>query len=153
MVNLSSLKKLTSKSKRRVGRGYGSNKGGHTTGKGAKGQKIRTKVRLTNDGTKIKKSWLKRLPFLKGKGRTKTLINRPCVIKLDQLIKHAGTDGKIDIKLISKITKITPKLLSKTGVKVVSSVGKIEKALIVDPSIKLSASVKNKIVAAGGKIN
>ena len=153
MINLTSLTKTTIKSKKRVGRGYGSNKGGHTTGKGAKGQKIRTKVRLTNDGTKIKKSWLKRLPFLKGKGRTKTIGSRPYMDKLDHLLNHVGSDNKVDLKLLSKILKVTPELITKNGVKIVSNINKIDKALTIESNIKLSASVKNKIVAAGGKIN
>src|SRR3989344_3239322 len=84
-MNLSNLPKIVKKSAKRVGRGYGSGKGGHTTGRGTKGQKARGKVALTFEGTKIKKSLLKRLPFFRGKGRLKAWGERPETIKLISL--------------------------------------------------------------------
>ena len=66
---LSNLQKTVAKTAKRVGRGIGSGVGGHTTGRGAKGDNVRGHGKLTFDGTKIKKSWLKRLPFLRGKHR------------------------------------------------------------------------------------
>jgi len=54
MNTLSNLKKNVTKSKKRIGRGYGSGVGGHTTNRGNKGQKARYKVPLTMDGSKIK---------------------------------------------------------------------------------------------------
>ncbi len=77
---LTNLSKSTQKSNRRVGRGYGSGKGGHTTGRGAKGDNVRGKTKLTFDGSKIKKGWIKRMPFMRGKNRltsqyTYTIIN------------------------------------------------------------------------------
>ena len=65
-------KTATGKKKKRLGRGYASGKGGHTTVRGAKGAKARGKVPLTFSGTKIKKSWLKRLPLWRGRGRFKS---------------------------------------------------------------------------------
>ena len=40
-MELNELSRVATGKKKRVGRGYGSGKGGHTTGKGAKGQKMR----------------------------------------------------------------------------------------------------------------
>ena len=54
MKILSQLKPIVSKAAKRVGRGIGSGVGGHTTGRGAKGDKVRGKTKLTFDGTKIK---------------------------------------------------------------------------------------------------
>lgn len=55
--------------KKRLGRGYGSGKGGHTSGRGQKGQKSRTKVHILFEGLKVKKSTLKKFPLLRGKGK------------------------------------------------------------------------------------
>ncbi len=61
-MKLEQLSKTTVKSKKRVGRGYGSGKGGHTVGRGAKGDKARGKIGLTFEGTKVKKSLINRFP-------------------------------------------------------------------------------------------
>ena len=71
-MDLKKLPKTTTKKKKRLGRGYGSGKGGHTVGRGAKGLKARSKLPLTFEGTKIKKSLLQRLPLRRGKGRFKS---------------------------------------------------------------------------------
>ena len=70
-MDLSSLPKITKRAAKRVGRGYGSGKGGHTSGRGSKGQKARGKLPLTFEGTKVKKSLIKRLPLQRGKGKLK----------------------------------------------------------------------------------
>jgi len=54
------LSKITRRGKKRVGRGYGSGKGGHTTGRGAKGQNVRNKVRSTFEGGQL--PLVRRLP-------------------------------------------------------------------------------------------
>lgn len=61
------MPKTTTKSKKRVGRGIGCGKGGHTTGRGAKGDKVRGKLPLYFEGTKMRKSLIRRLPLLRGK--------------------------------------------------------------------------------------
>ena len=52
-MKLNSLFKVVRGAKKRVGRGYGSGKGGHTTGRGAKGQKARGKVKPTFEGGQL----------------------------------------------------------------------------------------------------
>jgi large subunit ribosomal protein L15 len=66
MIN---LPKVVGKTKKRVGRGMGSGKGSHTSGRGQKGQKSRTKISVLFEGMKMKKSLLKRLPLMRGKGK------------------------------------------------------------------------------------
>lgn len=66
MIN---LPKVVHKSKKRVGRGMGSGKGSHTSGRGQKGQKSRGKISVLFEGMKMKKSLLKRLPLVRGKGK------------------------------------------------------------------------------------
>jgi len=55
--------------KKRLGRGYGSGKGGHTSGRGQKGQKSRTNLHILFEGLKVKKSTIKKFPLLRGKGK------------------------------------------------------------------------------------
>ena len=42
--------------KKRLGRGYGSGVGGHTSNRGQKGQKSRTDLHILFEGLKVKKS-------------------------------------------------------------------------------------------------
>lgn len=70
-MNLNSLPQIGKRPKKRVGRGIGSGKGGHTVGRGQKGQKARSKINVAFFGTKMKKSLLKRIPMLRGKGKMK----------------------------------------------------------------------------------
>ncbi|MBU1070791.1 uL15 family ribosomal protein, partial [Patescibacteria group bacterium] len=52
-MNLSNLPKITQRPKKRVGRGYGSGKGGHTSGRGQKGQKSRSKIPIWFEGGQL----------------------------------------------------------------------------------------------------
>lgn len=70
-MQLHELPKITARKAKIVGRGQGSGKGGHTTGRGTKGQKARERVVIWFDGTKSGKSLIGRLPFLRGKGKFK----------------------------------------------------------------------------------
>lgn len=67
--NIMKLPKVVEKRKKRVGRGMGSGKGSHTSGRGQKGQKTRRKIGVIFEGVKMKKSLLKRLPKMRGKGK------------------------------------------------------------------------------------
>lgn len=148
METLNKLTKVTTKQRRRVGRGYGSTDGGHTTNRGAKGDNVRGKTKLTFDGTKIKKGWIKRLPFLRGKHRVLSQ-NVKTVFNLTQIDSWFKAD-----EVVSKET-----LMAKTGltysdlgnhVKILSS-GNLTKALTFK-GLKLSESTQTKIAASGGKI-
>ncbi len=61
---------------------YGSGKGGHTAGRGQKGQKVRGKVKALFEGTKMRKSFIKRLPFKRGKGKFKAFRPGPIAVNL-----------------------------------------------------------------------
>jgi len=144
---LTNLKQTAEKSKKRVGRGYGSGRGGHTSGRGQKGQKSRSRVRLTADGTKIKKGWIKRLPFLRGKHRVLPKDNT-VIVNLDQLNKWFKSGSTVDsIKILAKL-KIKPN--SKTKVKVLSK-GEITIPLTLKGLI-FSKTALSKITSIGGKI-
>ena len=149
MEILNGLTKITQKSARRCGRGIGSGLGGHTSGRGAKGDKARGKTKLTFAGTKHKKSWIKRLPFLRGKHR---LLNRKNIVTftLTQIDKWFKKDEVVDTNSISQKSKISIKRLNAT-VKILSS-GEVSKPLTFK-SVLLSESAKKKIITAGGKID
>jgi ribosomal protein L15 len=63
------LLKTVAKSKKRFGRGMGSGKGSHTSSRGQKGQKSRGSIGVLFEGMKVKKSFFKRLPLNRGKGK------------------------------------------------------------------------------------
>ena len=63
------LPKVNEKRKKRLGRGMGSGKGSHTSSRGQKGQKSRSHISVLFEGMKMKKSLLKRLPLMRGKGK------------------------------------------------------------------------------------
>lgn len=66
---MTKLPKSVAKSKKRLGRGMGSGKGSHTSSRGQKGQKSRGHIGVLFEGMKVRKSYLKRLPLMRGKGK------------------------------------------------------------------------------------
>lgn len=147
MELLNNLTKIKSKSQKRVGRGFGSTKGGHTTGRGAKGDKIRGKTKLTFDGTKIKKSWIKRLPFLRGKHRVLSHSNLASVT-LDQLTSWFSPKDTIDTAAILKKAKY-PQAIKR--IKIIGGKNQLSSVLNLK-GLVVSPSIKSKIESAGGKI-
>lgn len=147
-MKLNKLPKIKSKTKKRVGRGIGSGKGGHTVGRGAKGQKARGKVPLLFEGTKIKKSLLKRLPLLRGKGKFKPVSKKPAVVNLKYLNLFSPKDEvtlkTLEGKGIIKIEKGLP-----GNVKILGE-GKLNIPLVV--KLPCSKGAKIKIEKAGGKV-
>ncbi len=147
MIKLHDLPKTTDKKDKRLGRGYGSGKGGHTTDRGMKGTKARYNVPLTFDGTKIKKGWLKRLPFWPGKGRQKGA-PKPVAINLDRLENNFKKNQTVNLENLLEKGVIT-RSEAKQGVKILSK-GKLSKPLKVE--LACSKKAKKKIVKAGGKV-
>src|ERR1700746_2775570 len=93
-MNLSHITKLKTKSKKRVGQGHGSGRG-KTAGRGTKGQKARNKVAIYFEGGALPLT--KRLPFLRGKGRNKSLKEKALVISVQALNAFAkGTEVTIE---------------------------------------------------------
>jgi len=73
---LNSLPKAKTRKSKRLGQGYGSGKGGHTSSRGQKGQKSRGSINILFEGMKMKKSLIKRLPLQRGKGKFKSRVTR-----------------------------------------------------------------------------
>jgi len=106
-MNLSSLIKITKRGKKRVGRGIGSGKGGHTSGKGNKGQKARTGVNIPSffEGGQV--PIIKRLPQKRGKGNSPTRMPKQ-IVNLSIFSKFKSGDS------------VTPKLLGLGSAKVLN---------------------------------
>lgn len=147
-MNLSSLIKTTEKSKKRVGRGNGSGRGGHTSTRGAKGQKARGSVSLIFEGTKLKKSWVKRLPLMRGKGKFKSTQTRAYILNLEQLSVFKDKEIVNVESLVSK--GILPADFDKNNPVKILRKGTIKSALTVN--LQCSKSVQEKIIKVGGAI-
>ncbi|MDD4784836.1 MAG: 50S ribosomal protein L15 [Candidatus Shapirobacteria bacterium] len=148
MEILTKLTKITQKPARRCGRGIGSGLGGHTSGRGAKGDKARGSTALTFAGTKHKKSWIKRLPFLRGKHRLqsqKNVIN----VNLNQIEKWFKANDIVDTTSIAKKANFSLKNFN-SAFKILAT-GNLTKSLKFK-NLSFSKEAKNKIIAAGGNI-
>lgn len=147
-MKLNQLPKITQRKKKRVGRGYGSGKGGHTVGRGQKGQKARNKVDILFEGTKMRKSLIKRLPFLRGKGKFKSFKPKPIIINLKYLnILPEGSE--VNSQTLIKYNLIKADEAENYDIKILGD-GELKKKLIVRLPTSKSAAVK--IEKAGGKV-
>lgn len=147
MELLNNLTKITDNPYRRIGRGGGSSSG-RTAGRGQKGDKARGKTKLTFDGTKIKKGWIKRLPFLRGKHRLEQqYIN--LIFKLDQISAWYKENEIVDKKSLAKKSKL-PTRAFKANIKILSG-AEFTKALTFK-GLNISEKASKQIKAANDKI-
>jgi len=147
-MNLEKLPKQVARSKKRLGRGIGSGKGGHTSSRGQKGQKTRNRMGLFFEGTKIKKSLLKRLPLLPGKGKFKPGKRKSIVVNLKYL--NLFSDGSVvDLENLIKNQIVSAREAKKFGVKILGD-GDLTKKLTVN--LPVSQGAREKIEKAGGKV-
>jgi large subunit ribosomal protein L15 len=144
MTDLTSLPKITSRLKKRVGRGHGGGKV-KTAGRGTKGQKAREKTGLKFAGSSLQASWLKRLPLWRGRGKNKSFRERPAVVNVKYL------------NLLKPKTEVTLKTLQEAGI-VDKNIAKVkilgDGELTTPLTIKLPCSkgAIGKIEKAGGKV-
>ncbi len=144
---MSGLPKTVISRKKRVGRGYGSGKGGHTVGRGQKGQKTRNKVGVMFEGVKVKKSFMKRLPLRRGKGKFKSK-DKPIIVKLKYL-NLLPASSKVDIGMLVEKGIVNKSDAEKYGVKILGD-GDVKKKLTI--FLPISKSAAKRIEKAGGKI-
>ena len=144
MSLLNQLTSITTRSQKRLGRGYGSGKGGHTVGRGQKGQKSRvgSKIPLWFEGGSLPLT--KRLPMWRGKGRFKSLRDTAELTLADlekmELVDISLTSLK-DNKLIDPRFK-KAKIINK---------GKLTRKINVE-GIAVSAAAQKIIKGLGGTI-
>ncbi len=142
---LSNLPKITQRPKKRLGRGHGSGKG-EKSGRGiTRHQKAREDIPLGFEGGQGR--MVKRYPLLRGKGRNRSLQEKPLVISLQDL--SVFEDGAV----ISRKTLVEKHIIresdSKMDLKVLAN-GTVNKKLIIE--LPVSDSVKKIIEAAGGEV-
>lgn len=76
----------------------GSGKGSHTTGRGQKGQKSKGKIHVLFEGMKMKKSLLKRLPLMRGKGKFHSRKNKKIRYQTKVAAKPVAKSAKKAVK-------------------------------------------------------
>ena len=145
-MNLTDLVKITTKSKKRVGLGHGSGRG-KTSGRGTKGQLARhdSKLGFDGDGSPL----IRRLPFLRGKGRNRSLQVKPLIINVSALNRFAENDT-VDIDSLAKHSLVKLKEAKLQGVKILGD-GEVGKKLTV--KLPTSKSAAKKIEKVGGTIS
>lgn len=144
-MNLSQIGKLKTKSKKRVGLGHGSGRG-KTSGRGTKGQKARNKVAIYFEGGALPLT--KRLPFLRGKGRNRSLQQKPAIINVAAL------------NVFPKGTTVTEESLAKQGIVALEEAKQNGVKILGDGELKVAVTVKlpvskgaaEKIKQAGGTV-
>lgn len=144
---MANLKKITTRSKKRLGRGYGSGKGGHTSSRGQKGQKSRNSVGILFEGMKTKKSLVKRLPLSRGKGKFKS---QGSFIPVNlEALNILPNGSKVTIDLLAKSGIVDKKKAEQNGVKILGD-GNLKVKLNI--SLPISKSAASKVEKAGGTV-
>lgn len=147
-MDLSNLKpaKGSTKKKRRIARGVGSGKGGHSSTKGTKGQKSRSGARIPAWFEGGQMPLQRRVPKFGFNNKFRTEYRAVNLSRLSQLVE----EGVIDTE-----TEITPQVLADAGVarktdlvKILGS-GDLSEGLTVKAHA-FSKSARKKIEDAGG---
>lgn len=145
-MELNNLPKIKTKTKRRLGQGHGSGRV-KTGGRGTKGQKSRNKVPIFFEGGAL--PLIKRLPYLRGKGRNKSFKKLPLIINLKYLnVFTKGSEVTIESLVKQKLVKEND--AKNFGIKILGD-GEVSIPLTI--KVPISASAAKKIEKAGGKID
>lgn len=141
-MGLNELKKLKKKEKKRVGRGYSSGKG-KTAGRGAKGQKKRSKVKTGFEGGQLPLQ--KRLPQRRGLGNKS--IKKSITLTTGRL-NTLPAKSLVDVKLLKELGLVSANYKN-SKIKVVAK-GKIDVPLKV--ALPVSKKAEYLIKRAGGSL-
>ena len=144
-MQLHNLESIIKKTKKRVGQGHGSGRG-KTAGRGMKGQKARNSVPLDFEGGAL--PLMKRLPFLRGKGRNKAFKPKPFIINVEAL-NNLPKGSTVDVDLLAKHNLLNLEDVKKIGVKILGD-GELTVALAV--RLPVSKGAAEKITKAGGSV-
>lgn len=137
------LKKLVLRPKKRLGRGIGSGKGGHTSSRGQKGQKSMGDIHVLFEGLKMKKSFLKRLPLQRGKGKFAAKA-KPVILNLSDL-EVLPTGSIVTVELLVKQGLVNAKMAKDFGVKILGN-GKTTKKFTFE-GVQTSKSVSAPVAS------
>lgn len=144
-MNSIQLQKITTKRKRRLGRGHGSGRG-KTAGRGTKGQKARGSIPAFFEGGAL--TIIKRLPMRRGKGRHKRLTKKPIAMNVKVLnLFPKGTT--VDEEALIKKRIVDESDARAYGVKIL---GDGELLIPLTVKVPVSKGAKRKIEKAGGAV-
>lgn len=143
IFSLNNIPKIVKRPKKRVGRGHGSGKV-KTSGRGTKGQRARGKMPLAFEGGQ--QPLVRRLPYLRGKLRNKSLNGKPVTLDLKKL-NNFPKGSTINLETLRKAKFISPK------VKAVKIVGNGELKIALKIEVKCSSKAAEIIQKAGGTVN
>ena len=148
-MELSKIERLNGKIRKskRVGRGVGSGKGGHTVGKGQKGQKARSGAKpwVGFEGGQV--PLYKRLPQLGG--FTRHYVPKVYVVRLDVFNAFDDNEEVTPVSLVER--RILRGLTKKSFVVKILGAGKLDKKLTFK-GFDYSESSKESIEKSGSKI-
>ncbi len=144
MSLLHSLTSITQSSAKRVGRGFGSGKGGHTAGRGTKGQKSRNGggTALWFEGGQL--PLIKRMPMWRGKGRF-NVVRPTAEITLTDIQNMSSDSISLDTL---KLEKVIDHRFKKA--KVINT-GTLSKKVTLK-GLRVSKGARVAIEKAGGQI-
>ncbi len=144
LENIPRRNNRTMKSKR-LGRGYGSGVGGHTVGRGAKGQKSRSghKSLISFEGGNV--PFFRRMPKYKGFNQSRKV--EVAAVNVDVLEKNFKDGEEVSVEALKD------KGIVKKNAQSVKILGKGEIKIKVNiVGIAVSSSAKEKVEKAGGSI-
>jgi len=144
---LSNLPKIVQKKKKRLGRGLGSTRGAKSGRGTTRHQSSRENIPLHFEGGQGKLT--KRYPLLRGKGKNKSVKQKPIIISFDSLSAFKSNEiVTIENLIEKKIVDVRGAKLN--GVKLLNR-GKLEKKLTI--KIPTSDSVKKIVEKLGGTVD
>ena len=143
-MKLSSLSKITKKTQKRLGQGHGSGRG-KTAGRGTKGQNAKGDRSLSFEGGAL--TLIKRLPFMRGKGKNKSFKSQQVTVNVG-LLNSLKKGSVVDVKSLIENKIVNPDA-RKYGVKILGD-GKLDISLTV--KLPASRGALKKIEQAGGII-
>ncbi len=144
LENIPKRKKRVGKAKR-LGRGYGSGVGGHTSTRGMKGQKSRAghKSLLFFEGGNV--PFFRRMPKTRGFNKVNKV--EATAINLNTLEENFKAGELVTVDSLKEKALIAKRTVS---VKILGS-GEISKKIVIE-GIPASQTAKEKVVKAGGTI-
>lgn len=144
-MELSSLTKITKESKKRLGQGHGSGRG-KTSGRGTKGQRSRGKIPIGFEGGAV--PLIKRLPFMRGKGKNKAFKKKPIILNL-KVLNFLTKGSVVDLETLIKNRIVRREDAKVFGVKILGD-GELSIPLTIKLPISKRAALK--VEKIGGKV-
>lgn len=148
MSLLSRLLTINKNTAKRVGRGIGSGKGGHYSGRGGKGHTARTggKTPLWFEGGQL--SFVRRFPWQRGKGRFKSL-KMTQEVQLSKVVAAGLTE--VNRETLLKANLIENIKVAKSSIRLIGAMKLSSK--IQTSGVEVSGTVRKSIEEAGGTVS